>query len=286
MANGLGPFFRQVPGLLAQGLRGKRLAEERERERAIEDDRRREEAALRAAQLSLLQTQLRPKPVLPEHEREGFPDAASYLEFLKSKTTATTRPPPPHTPRNIDPNSPEGIAAAVERERRLSQIPTRPSGTPPTQRGVLPTEGERKALAFYRSGKQGYDVLEAVLASGKGVPGFVAQQTARLGMGTGNVLTSGEVRQMRQAALMLSDAWLRYTSGAAVPEQEVERFAESFIPRAGDDAQTLAQKSQARKVIIDALEEAASRAMPSGEGSERPSRPSARDRLRQIRGGQ
>ena len=167
--------------------------------------------------------------------------------------------------RNIDPLSQEGIAAAAERARQLAQI------APP--KAALPTQGERKAAAFYASGKQGYDTLEALLAGddpstpiretgkGKEVPGFLAQQAAKIGFGTGNVMTNQQVRQMRQSALMLSDAWLRYTSGAAVPEQEVERFAESFIPRAGDDAGTLAQKAQARKVIIEALREGAGRAL-------------------------
>lgn len=144
---------------------------------------------------------------------------------------------------------------------------------PPSTRAGLPTEAERKAAAFYASGSKGYETLERLLGGddpatpqvetgkGKEVPGWFAQQAAKIGLGAGNVMTNEQVRQMRQAALMLSDAWLRYTSGAAVPEQEVERFAESFIPRAGDDPGTLAQKAEARKTIIEALKRGAGRAL-------------------------
>jgi hypothetical protein len=145
---------------------------------------------------------------------------------------------------------------------------TPPPAAPP--KASIPTEGERKAAAFYASGKQGFELLEGLLSQdGKEVPGFVAQAAQRIGLGAGNVLTNSEVRQMRQAALMLSDAWLRYTSGAAVPEQEVERFAESFIPRAGDDPTTLAQKKASRAVIIEALRRGAGRALdPAAVGTE------------------
>jgi hypothetical protein len=152
--------------------------------------------------------------------------------------------------------------------------------TPPAPKPSLPTEGERKAAAFYASGRFGYETLERILDGddpstpqievqrGKAVPGFIAQTAQRIGFGAGNVMTNDQVRQMRASALMVSDAWLRYTSGAAVPEQEVERFAESFIPRAGDDPGTLAIKSQARRIIINALEAGAGRALPQADDTE------------------
>lgn len=167
---------------------------------------------------------------------------------------------------------PEGGGVAIYEGGRFAKWKIPPPQTAPT-RAQLPTEGERKAAAFYASGKQGYEVLEKLLSGDdpatpevergkpKPVPGWAAQQMQKVGFGAGNVMTNADVRQMRQAALMLSDAWLRYTSGAAVPEQEVERFAESFIPRAGDDPATLAQKREARTVIIEALRKGAGRAL-------------------------
>lgn len=171
-------------------------------------------------------------------------------------------------------------------EMLRQEAETRSSVAP--ARTTLPTESERKAAAFYASGRQGYETLERLIGdnpdtpereSPRSPPSWMAQQAAKIGIGAGNVLTSADVRRMRQSALMLSDAWLRYTSGAAVPEQEVERFAESFIPRAGDDAATLQQKAEARAVIIEALRKGAGRALdPNAVGVQDTQPPNVIDR--------
>lgn len=136
-----------------------------------------------------------------------------------------------------------------------------------TPRQQMPTEGERKASAFYISGRQGYDTMESLLngtdGKAKAVPSWLGQQAAKVGMGAGNVLTNDQTRQLRQAANQMADAWLRYTSGAAVPESEVQRFGESFVPAPGDDPATLKQKADARRTIMQALEAGAGRALQS-----------------------
>ncbi|MCI0408476.1 MAG: hypothetical protein L0191_07920 [Acidobacteria bacterium] len=307
MALDFSALFGKLPGLYASGLRGKRLGEDRRREIEREDAERQREIERDALQRMLLQEQIATGPTRRKLLEAQTADAAA-----QAAGTGRYAPKLPDPVRGIestvrDPTTGRSIRVLVDPTtgKRISKIGEAPPSAPPAGiivqtgegqhlvnprtgepirdfgsrpgQGSLPTEGERRALAFYRSGKQGYDVLETVLESGKGVPSWTAQQLAKAGMGTGNVLTSGEIRQMRQAALMLSDAWLRFTSGAAVPEQEVERFAESFIPRAGDDEITLAQKRQARKVILDALREGAGRALPQEEskpsqpGSSRPS---------------
>lgn len=163
----------------------------------------------------------------------------------------------------------EGGGVGIYEGGRFVRWKIPPVETAPT-RPQLPTEGERKAAALYRTGKQGYETLETLLSTGRGVPTIGSQVMARLGRDAGNLMTSDEYRQMRQAALMLSDAWLRYTSGAAVPETEVERFAQSFIPRAGDDAATLAQKKDSRAVLLNALKEGAGRGLAPASVGTRP----------------
>lgn len=144
-------------------------------------------------------------------------------------------------------------------------------------KATLPTEGERKAAALYSVAEQGYQTLEGLLTKKdntgnavmgpdgtpvqRGAPGLLERNLQRVGMGAGNLLTNDQQRQMTQAALQLSDMWLRYTSGAAVPEQEVERFAQTFTPLPGDDAKTLTQKQNARAKILGALKGAAGRAL-------------------------
>jgi len=60
-----------------------------------------------------------------------------------------------------------------------------------------------------------------------------------------------------------------------VPEQEVERFAQTFIPQPGDDDGTLLQKAKARETIIRALRAGAGRAAPNdqAQAEERPAIP-------------
>jgi hypothetical protein len=130
--------------------------------------------------------------------------------------------------------------------------------------------------ALYTSAKYGYDTLEAIIngddpatpevESGnvRPVPSWGAQQVAKVGLGAGNVMTNEQVRQMRASGLILSDGWLRFTSGAAVPETEVERFSQGFLPMAGDDAGTLRVKSGARAVLMEAMRNAAGQGLEPG----------------------
>ena len=287
MAGGLLDFLGRAAtagvGAESARLEGQMLGQDREQKNLLVRLKQEQDAAEQARQERLATAQIgNYESQIAERERpapesftgapfEGLGESGPGL-FLRG-SQGTVRPidgvkplPKVNTAASrIDPLSPEGIEAAAERARQMSTI------APP--KASLPTQAERKAAAFYASGKQGYDTLERLLGGddpatpqvetgkGKEVPGFFAQQAAKIGLGAGNMMTNQQVRQMRQAALMLSDAWLRYTSGAAVPEQEVERFAESFIPRAGDDPGTLAQKAEARKVIIEAIRKGAGRAL-------------------------
>lgn len=153
--------------------------------------------------------------------------------------------------------SPEYLKAFEEEERIRSRY--RPT---PAAKTALPSESERKNAALLMSGEQGYNTLRNLLANGKQAPSWKDTQLAKVGMGAGNMLTSSEYRQMRQGALQLADAWLRFTTGASAPETEVERTAQTFIPQAGDDDGTLLQKSRSRETIIRALRQGAGRAAP------------------------
>jgi hypothetical protein len=159
---------------------------------------------------------------------------------------------------------------------QLAAVTARAAAQPP--RAALPTEGERKAAALYSVAQQGGETLEKLLvqpgADGKpvmrGAPSWMDRAKQKVGMDVGNVVTSDQQRQVTQAGLQLSDMWLRYTSGAAVPETEVARFAQTFTPLPGDDPKTLSQKMEARGRILSALKGAAGRALvvPPDAGTE------------------
>jgi len=136
----------------------------------------------------------------------------------------------------------------------------------PSQRPL--TEGQRKASAFLRQAEAANQAIESVAGvttdpktggvgqAGKRTPTLFERATTAVGLGgASNYLKSDEYRRMESAALRLSDAWLRYTSGAAVPEPEVKRFAQGFLPAPGDDEQTLRDKAEARRLIIVSLRE-------------------------------
>jgi len=84
-------------------------------------------------------------------------------------------------------------------------------------------------------------------------PSLLVEQASRLPFGVGNKLATSDYQQLRQAALQLSDAWLRTTTGAAAPEAEVRRTAQTLIPEAGDSPAVKKQKVAARETILKAM---------------------------------
>lgn len=153
------------------------------------------------------------------------------------------------TTRNIDPLSPEGIKAAKDRAQALLGVGGGVGA------GRI-TEGERKNAAFYNQAIQANALLE-----GMDIPTKLDAMAASVPL-IGRFGTSGDYQKLEQASLQLADAWLRATSGAAVPEQEVQRAARAFMPIASDKPEVKAQKAAARKRILESLKMMAGNAMP------------------------
>lgn len=199
---------------------------------------------------------------------------AAPVQGLPAKPVTALAP----SPRNIDPLSPEGIEAAKNRALVLAEH------APP--RTSIPTEAERKAAGLYMTGKNGYEVMARLLgvpeddpatpvredeAAGKEAPGFFNRQASRIGMGVGNIVSAQDLRQMDQAAYDLSEAWLRLTSGAAIGKDEIANAAKAIIPQPGDDAATRTQKARSRRLRVEALRQAAGRAIdPNAVGTALP----------------
>jgi hypothetical protein len=202
----------------------------------------------------------------PEPERNIDPLSPEGIQArLEFERQAPKAPAAPAAPRNIDPLSPQGIESAAERARVLARE------TPP--RTSLPTEGERKAAGLLMTGENGYNTLESIIAAnpGKEAPGLVNRQLSRIGMGVGNIMSPDQLRQMDQAAYDLQEAWLRLTSGAAIGADEIRNSSKAIIPQPGDDDATLRQKATARRLRIEALRQAAGRALdPNVRGTQGP----------------
>lgn len=69
-----------------------------------------------------------------------------------------------------------------------------------------------------------------------------------------NILKSSEQKIQTQAERQFIEAYLRKDSGAAIPTDEYKNARQTYFPQPGDDANTLARKSQARQSVINALQ--------------------------------
>lgn len=138
---------------------------------------------------------------------------------------------------------------------------TLPDGTQPTAnaRPKSQFQSQREAFAamatdaLERLGDNLPDDSEEIGSTLGGRAATVGEQMKAAIPFIGNTMSSEEFQRRRAATYQIADAWLRYTSGAAVPEQEVERFSEGFTPQAGDKPETIADKRRARRLVASVL---------------------------------
>lgn len=155
-----------------------------------------------------------------------------------------------HAPRNIDPLSPEGQTAQI----RVAEAKPKPASS------LQPSEGERKAKSLLRYAEDAASQLDEV------EPTLVARGVGKLPL-VGNTIqgmmdpqhAAGQQTAAR-AGRQFAEAWLRYTSGAAISEPELERISSTIIPDPGDTPAQLKAKRQARATILQSLRDAAGRA--------------------------
>lgn len=118
------------------------------------------------------------------------------------------------------------------------------------------TEGERKAAAFLIRALGSNRRFEQ---AGVGPRSLIGQTLKDTFPNATNYFTDGE----RQAAESAQDefiaASLRQDSGAAIPEEELERQRRIYFPMPGDGPEVLEQKRQARLRAIAGLEQSAGR---------------------------
>jgi hypothetical protein len=179
--------------------------------------------------------------------------------------TKPTAPPASHFITDKDGNVIGVPSGTVGPTGVKARVPA--SSQPRTPAPRQPTEFQKRAASMYEMGTAASAELERLADSGKKVPNWLEQQSARVGLGAGNYLTSDEFKQMRSAALLVADAWLRLQTGAAAPEDEVERNAQALMPQPGDGEGVLAQKKRLRGVALSALRNAAGNALPSSEAA-------------------
>lgn len=122
--------------------------------------------------------------------------------------------------------------------------------------GLDATEGERKAAAFLIRALGANTTYES---AGVGPRSLIGQAAKDNFPSVTNYFTDGD----RQAAESAQDefiaASLRQDSGAAIPEEELERQRRIYFPMPGDGPEALEQKRQARIRAITGLEQSSGR---------------------------
>lgn len=143
--------------------------------------------------------------------------------------------------------------AAPKSDSVLAQVGTDANGNPIYDYvGKSPkplTEGQSTGTLQFSLANQANNALgelDTVLTS---VPDYIASQ-----FGTaGNFMKSPEYQKAEQSATVMAEQYLRALTGAAAPDAEVKRTAQSIMPQPGDGPEVIAQKRATRQAIIEAL---------------------------------
>lgn len=149
----------------------------------------------------------------------------------------------PVAPRNIDPLSPEGIAA--QKEIAASK----------PQPGSQPGESERRASGL----------LEEIMPDAEILKNYSPQVSgleAALPSGVANVLTRNKPDAQRalQAASNLVASYLYAVSGATVQPSELQSRAKLILPQIGDSEELKAQKKATIDRMVATVQKLAGRA--------------------------
>jgi hypothetical protein len=109
------------------------------------------------------------------------------------------------------------------------------------------TEAQGKASAFQSQMVSANNVVRNLEANGFNPTSFASQTAVRLAGGAVNPLVPVAAQQYKQAQDQWSEAYLRFKTGAAATEQEVQRNNRTFFPVLGDKPDQIAQKAAARE---------------------------------------
>ncbi len=148
------------------------------------------------------------------------------------------------------------------------------AGTPLRGKGTALTESQGNATAYGLRMREANAILEPLENAGKtntgliknvvgGVVGLTPLLGEKLEDASGSVFNalprilgglSPEQQQVAQARINFITAILRKESGAAIGANEFATAEKNYFPKPGDDAATIAQKQQARRTAIKAME--------------------------------
>lgn len=108
------------------------------------------------------------------------------------------------------------------------------------------TESQAKATAFQSQMIGAENNIKQLESKGFNPTSLQTQAALKIAGGPLNIAASPETQQYKQAQEQWSEAYLRFKTGAAATESEVQRNIKTFFPQFGDKPQQIAQKTAAR----------------------------------------
>jgi hypothetical protein len=165
-----------------------------------------------------------------------------------------------------------GMTSVLDQPAPAAAAPV--TGTPLRGKGTALTESQGNATAYGMRMREANAILEPLENAGKtntglikGVVGGTVGLTPLIGEKledvSGSIFNalprilgglSPEQQQVTQARINFITAILRKESGAAIAANEFATAEKNYFPKPGDDAATIAQKQQARRTAIKAME--------------------------------
>ena len=109
------------------------------------------------------------------------------------------------------------------------------------------TESQGKASAFQSQMVSASNAINTLESKGFDPTSFKSQTAVRLAGGVANPVIPVAAQQYKQAQDQWSEAYLRFKTGAAATEQEVQRNNRTFFPVFGDKPDQIAQKALMRE---------------------------------------
>ena len=146
------------------------------------------------------------------------------------------------------------------------------------------TESQAKATAFQSQMIGAENNLKLLESKGFDPSSLKTQATLKMAGGPLNILSATEAQQYKQAQEQWAEAYLRFKTGAAATEGEVERNIKTFFPKFGDKPAQIAQKADARRQAEQDIGFAAG--MGAGRGAQpinpQPSTPKASQEPKKV----
>ena len=109
------------------------------------------------------------------------------------------------------------------------------------------TESQGKASAFQSQMVSASNAVKTLENAGFDPTSFKSQTAVKLAGGIANPAIPATAQQYKQAQEQWSEAYLRFKTGAAATENEVQRNVKTFFPQFGDKPEQIAQKAAMRE---------------------------------------